>query len=270
MISLPKARYILPNLFTLSAAFCGFAAIWLATQASTSLEFYAAASLICLAVFLDGFDGRIARRLDAQSKIGVQLDSLSDFLTFGAAPGVLAYAWGLANWGVPGLLLAFLLPAGAMIRLARFNVEAETTGGSSKYFEGLPAPMAGLSVALVVGVSAGTLGRAGVGATATTSFAVLIALLSLLMVSTIPFRTFKDMRPTWRNRLLLAAVLATQVVVSVSIDYTVALALPLFAYVALHLVGGVIGSAVKATRNVQRDGTLVESDWEDDDWNEDN
>ena len=148
MITIPSPRYILPNLFTLSATFCGFAAIWLGAEAESGEQFYAAAALIAFAVFLDGFDGRVARMVNAETKIGVQLDSLSDFLTFGVAPAVLAYAWGLEAFGVGGLLIAFLFAAGAMLRLARFNVEAEEVSGPgpSRYFRGLPAPMAGMTV----------------------------------------------------------------------------------------------------------------------------
>ncbi len=268
MISLPKARYILPNLFTLTAAFCGFASIWLASQATEAEHFYASASLICLAVFLDGLDGRLARSLDAQSKIGVQLDSLSDSLTFGVAPGVLAYAWGLKGFGVLGLVLAFLLPAAAMLRLARFNVEAETTGGSSRYFQGLPAPMGGMAVALVVGVNSGVLGRSGLGESTATSFSLFVGLVSFLMISNVPFRTFKDLRPSLRNRMMIAVILAAQVAISLSTNFTVALALALLGYVAFHLVGGVIGVARLGRERVQRDGTLVDEDWDDDDWSQ--
>lgn len=265
MITLPKARYILPNLFTVSASFCGFACIWLASQAETSEHFYAAASLICLAVFLDGFDGRIARWVHGQSKFGVQLDSLSDFVTFGVAPGVLVYAWGLRPLGTTGLVIAFSLAAAAMIRLARFNVEAETTGGSSRYFTGLPAPMGGLGVALVVGVNSGLFGRTELAAEATVSMSVLVVLVALLMVSNVPFRTFKDLRPTWGNRLLIAAILAAQLVVSMAVDFMLALALTLLGYLTFNVAGGVLGVARVARARTSRDGTVVELTVEDDD-----
>lgn len=268
MLTIPPKRYILPNLFTVSSTFCGFASIWLATQAQWAEEpgpqFYAAASLICLAVFLDGFDGRIARWLDGQSKFGGQLDSLSDFLTFGVAPAMLVYAWGLRPMGVVGLLVAFLLAAGAMIRLARFNVEAETHGGSSRYFTGLPAPMGGMGVALLVGINSGFLGREDLEPVARPSLAVLVFLVALLMVSTVPFRTFKDVRPTWTNRLMIAVILAVQVVISIRVDFMVALALGLIGYLALNLTGGVVGFARAArVRNADGAATLEEDADED-------
>ena len=268
MIHVPPARYILPNLFTLSASFCGFAAIWMSSQATSGEHFYAAASLICLAVFLDGFDGRIARWVDGQSKFGVQLDSLSDFLTFGVAPGIMVYAWGLHTLGVVGLLAAFTLAAAAAIRLARFNVEAETTGGSSRYFTGLPAPMGGLGVALLVGVNSGILGRVEMVESAKPSLALFVVLVALLEVSVVPFRTFKDLRPTLRNRFVIACILAATVVISISVDYMVALAVGLLGYLAYNVTGGVIGVARNARARVSRDGTLVddEEEWDDDDW----
>ena len=263
MFTLPKARYWLPNLFTLSSAFCGFAAIWLASQASSSASFHASASLIALAVFLDGFDGRVARWVKGESEMGVQLDSLSDFLTFGVAPAVLAYAWGLHTLGVAGLLIAFLFAAAAMLRLARFNVHAETevATGPPRFFQGLPAPMAGMSVALLIGVNAGDLGRDGLNATATASFSVLLILLGLLMVSNVPFRTMKDTRPTAANRLMIAGLIALMAVLSVTVSYMVALSAGLVTYYLINVTGGAIAASKAAARaRASRDGALVDDD----------
>ena len=260
MITLPPTRYILPNLFTISAAFCGFSSIWISTQAETPEQFYGSAALICLAVFLDGFDGRIARWVDGESKIGGQLDSLSDFLTFGVAPAMLAYAWGLRAMGTVGLVAVFLFAAAAMLRLARFNVQAEQDGGCSRYFTGLPAPMAGLAVALLIGVNSGVIGRAAMVDSAMPSLALFLILLGFLMISNVPFRTFKDIRPTRTNRLFIAAILATQLVVSFTVDFTVALSLGLIGYLTYTLTGGIIGFARVRGVRAQRDGTLVDDD----------
>ena len=265
MITIPSPRYILPNLFTLSATFCGFAAIWLGAEAESGEQFYAAAALIAFAVFLDGFDGRVARMVNAETKIGVQLDSLSDFLTFGVAPAVLAYAWGLEAFGVGGLLIAFLFAAGAMLRLARFNVEEEEVSGPepSRYFRGLPAPMAGMTVSLLIGILGGVLDRDSLGATAQPSLAVLLVLLSLLMVSNVPFRTFKDMRPTRRNRLLVASFVAMLVVLSIVADPLVGLAAGLACYFGINLTGGLL-SAARARVAGGTGGAVVVDDEDDD------
>lgn len=242
MITVPPLRYILPNLFTLSATFCGFAAIWLGAQATSGEGFYRAACLIAFAVFLDGFDGRVARMVKGETKMGVQLDSLSDFLTFGVAPAVLAYAWGLKTWGVLGLLVVFAFAAAAMLRLARFNVEAESHGdeGPSRYFTGLPAPMAGMSVALMIGINGGVLHRHALSDTALPSLAVFVLLLSFLMVSNVPFRTFKDVRPTKAMRLLVASIVAMIAIVSVVSDPLLALACGLVCYFVINLTGGLL------------------------------
>ncbi len=258
MIVLPPKRYILPNLFTLSATFCGFAAIWLATQAEQGAQFYGAAALITLGVFLDGFDGRIARWVDGQSKFGGQLDSLSDFLTFGVAPALLVYAWGLRPLRLLGLLITFVFAAAAMIRLARFNVQADEDHGVARYFTGLPAPMGGLAVALLVGVNTGVLGRDSAVEAVRPSLALFVVLIALLMVSNVPFRTYKDLRPTLRNRLTIAAILAIQVVISLRFDYMIALALCLVGYVAINVTGGLLEARRAGRLRMSEDIAVME------------
>jgi CDP-diacylglycerol--serine O-phosphatidyltransferase len=268
LIQIPPARYILPNLFTLSATFCGFAAIWLSAQAETGAQFYTAASLIALAVFLDGFDGRVARMVHGETKMGVQLDSMSDFLTFGVAPAFLVYHWGLSQLGALGLVLCFAFLACAMLRLARFNVEAEEysaddSDGPSRFFTGLPAPMAGMGLALLVGVNAGLLGRETLPSSGTLGLTIVVLALAVLMVSEIPFRTFKDMLPTRRNRLLVAGFLAMLAVVSLSADYMVALACGLACYFVINATGGLLSVA---RVGASRAGATVEDEDEDDEF----
>lgn len=240
MIDLPRPRYILPNLFTLASAFCGFALIWLAFGATEGSAFYNATLLVPIACLLDGFDGRIARLVHGESALGVQLDSLSDFLTFGVAPAFLIYAWALHDLGVVGLVVAFAFASAAMIRLARFNVDAADDHGVSRYFRGLPAPMAGLGIAAIVAVETGVLARGDSAAGALPAVAALVVMLALLMVSNVPFRTFKDLRMTARNRLFVAGALASIVVVSLRFDFMFAIACALFAYLATGLTGGVV------------------------------
>ena len=152
MFRIPPARFILPNLFTLAAFFCGFALIWKAGEAEEARHFYLAATLIPLAALFDGFDGRVARLVQGSSKFGVQYDSLSDLVAFGVGPAILMYYWALHELGTVGLVISFLFAAAAMTRLARFNVTAEEEGGCSRYFEGLPSPFAGLTIGALIGV----------------------------------------------------------------------------------------------------------------------
>jgi len=240
MITLPPSRYILPNLFTLAAAFCGFAVIVLASRADDARGFFLAASLIPIACILDGFDGRIARLVNGESAFGVQFDSLSDFLTFGVAPATLIYFWTLEPLGLGGLFVAFLFAGAAMTRLARFNVEASDESASSRHFKGLPAPMAGMALTSLVALEAGVLGRVGPVDIARPSVLIFVLLIAFLMVSHVPFRTLKDTRMTPLNRLLIAGVLASIVVVGIRFDFMFALALGLLGYITSGLLAAVV------------------------------
>lgn len=243
---LPPSRYILPNLFTLAAAFCGVACIWMASTAEGARQLYLAATLIPLGVLLDGFDGRVARWVQGQSKFGVQMDSLSDMLTFGVAPAFLVYFWALEQMGFWGLVTAFAFVAASMIRLARFNVQAEEDGGASPWFTGLPAPMAGMAMAGLVAVDTGWLGRDGVTPGALPFVAAFVLIFATLMVSEVPFRTFKDVRMTPRVRLAIAAASALVVGISLTVDWMAALSTLLFVYV----VSGLAGSVVRRRRRI--------------------
>lgn len=256
---IPERRYILPNLFTLGATFCGVSVIWMGHHATSPREFYLAATLLPLAALLDGFDGRVARMLGAESRFGVQMDSLSDFLTFGVAPAMLVYFWALHHLGFGGLIVSFVFAAAAMIRLARFNVQAEEDGGASAYFTGLPAPMAGMAMGALVALDTGLLGRESVALTALPPIALYTLVLAFLMVSEIPFRTFKDVRITPFVRLGIAAGLGAIVLVSVVADFMVALSVGLFLYV----LGGLSGSLRMRRQRIRlasRAGTLEDED----------
>src|SRR6185503_2714103 len=107
-MNLRKTFFILPNLFTLSSVFCGFFAITLCAGAPTIESLYQAAIAICFAFFFDLADGRVARLTRTQSNLGLQLDSLADVVSFGAAPALLVYKWGLTRFGIYGVFIAFL------------------------------------------------------------------------------------------------------------------------------------------------------------------
>lgn len=276
MFPIPPARYILPNLVTLTASFCGFAIIWLAATAESAETLYLAAGLIPLACILDGFDGRVARWVHGQSRIGVQLDSMSDLLTFGVAPGFLVYFWALERLGFMGLVLSFVFSAAAMLRLARFNVMAEEDGGCTRYFSGLPAPMGGMGIATMVCLDVGILRRDSFMDEALPGVALFVVALALLMVSNVPFRTFKDLRFKPVNVLFVASVLVTVFVLSVQYDPLVALSIMFYGYfVANLLVALVFGRRIRASMAREaaasrllvdaRDGVLDESAFDEED-----
>ncbi|MFM2344775.1 MAG: CDP-diacylglycerol--serine O-phosphatidyltransferase [Pseudomonadota bacterium] len=136
-----KAIYLLPNAFTTAALFCGFYAI---IQAMNGM-FDKAVTSIFMAMVLDGLDGRVARMTRTQSPFGEQFDSLSDMVSFGVAPAILAYEFGLKHLGKWGWLIAFIYCAGAALRLARFNTNIGIINKS--FFQGIPSPAAAANVA---------------------------------------------------------------------------------------------------------------------------
>ncbi|MDD5276467.1 MAG: CDP-diacylglycerol--serine O-phosphatidyltransferase [Methylovulum sp.] len=131
-----RGIYLLPNLFTTGALFSGFYAI---TSAMNG-RYETAVIAIFIAMILDGLDGRVARITNTQSEFGAQYDSLSDMLSFGAAPALVMYLWAFSSLGRLGLFAAFVHAAGGALRLARFNTQIETA--DKRYFQGLPSPAA--------------------------------------------------------------------------------------------------------------------------------
>ena len=138
-----KGVFLLPNALTTGAMFAGFYSI----ISGINGHYTAAAVAVVIAGVLDGLDGRVARLTNTQSEFGVQYDSLSDLISFGLAPALLAFNWSLASMrdisplaGKLGWLAAFLFAACAALRLARFNTQASS--GDKSYFQGLASPAA--------------------------------------------------------------------------------------------------------------------------------
>lgn len=141
-----RGIYLLPNLFTTAALFAGFYAI---VQAMNG-KFEFAAVAIFVAMVMDGLDGRVARLTHTQSEFGAEYDSLSDMVSFGVAPALVAYEWALKSLGKWGWFAAFIYCAGTALRLARFNTNIEIIDKSN--FQGLPSPAAAALVASFVWV----------------------------------------------------------------------------------------------------------------------
>ena len=139
---LRRTIYILPSIFTVGNIFAGF----LALIATLNGEYEKAAIAIGIAVILDGLDGRIARLVNVTSDFGVQLDSLADVISFGIAPAVLVYSWGLEDFGRFARFSAFVFLICGVMRLARFNMQI----GELKHFAGLPIPAAAGFIAATV------------------------------------------------------------------------------------------------------------------------
>ena len=179
-----KGVYILPNLFTTGNLFCGFWSIISVFQE----KYYFAAVAILLASVFDALDGKVAKLSGATSKFGVQYDSLSDLVSFGIAPAVLAFSWALRPYGRFGWLAAFLFVVCGALRLARFNVMA--SAGETKYFKGLPIPAAASMIALTILLYFELIETGGVK---DIIILVMIYVLAFLMVSNIRYFSFKEL-----------------------------------------------------------------------------
>lgn len=256
MLTLPALRYWLPNLFTFASAFSGVLIIFLSARATESNDFYLAALLVPMACVLDGFDGRVARWTRGESAMGVQLDSMSDLLTFGVAPAFLVYYWALDGLGFGGLAVSFIFVVGAMLRLARFNVQAETDHGVARYFSGLPVPMAAMGVATLVCLDTRILQHPSLSTSAVTGIAVAMVLFGILMVSNLPFRTFKDMRRSPGSIAFVTAVLTILVVLTYTFDILTALG----AIFSGYFFGNLIVALVTRGWRVSDDGTTLLDD----------
>jgi CDP-diacylglycerol--serine O-phosphatidyltransferase len=182
-----KGIYILPNLFTLAALFGGFYAIVMAMNG----QFEKAAYGIFIAAVLDSLDGRVARMTNTQSAFGEQMDSLSDMVSFGAAPALIVYEWALNGLGKLGWIAAFVYCAGAALRLARFNTNIAVV--DKRFFQGLPSPAA---AALIIGYiwvmdDVGFKGVSRIDWLTWSAFALTLYA-GLTMVTNVPFYSFKD------------------------------------------------------------------------------
>jgi CDP-diacylglycerol---serine O-phosphatidyltransferase len=180
----PKGIYMLPNMITLAALFGGFYAIVMAMNGRFDL----ATVGIFAAMVLDSLDGRVARMTNTQSAFGEQMDSLSDMVSFGAAPALVAYVWVLRDIGRWGWIAAFVYCACAALRLARFNVNTGVV--DKRYFQGLPSPAA---AALVSGFIWLANELELVKADLVWAMFAITLYAGLTMVTNVPFYSFKDL-----------------------------------------------------------------------------
>jgi CDP-diacylglycerol--serine O-phosphatidyltransferase len=244
-MKLRDLMFVLPNLFTVSSIFCGFYAMTLCTGDASPTHLYQAALAIFFGVFFDGFDGRVARLTKTQSMFGQELDSLADVITFGAAPGLLVFKWALEPLGFAGLFGSFAFAACGALRLARFNVLAIRSphGGSSRFFVGMPIPFAAVGlIAMVIAFHNAKGGPLPVEARWPV-FGVVI-FLALLMVSTVRYRTFKDIKFSKRSAAVLFGILATGVIIATQTHP----AWVIVAYFGLYLLSGVVESGFMLRR----------------------
>ena len=203
---------------------CGFASVLYALHDQLERAGY----LILIAGFLDGLDGRIARLTNSTSEFGKEYDSLADVISFGIAPAILAYQWGLRDVGRWGWAVAFLFLVAGSVRLARFNVKASVA--DRRFFTGLPIP--GGAGALTLMVLVATTFDLVVDRPIAIAAAAFVLLVSLLMVSTVPYRSGKEFN--LRQRWPAAAF------------FTIAAVVALFAFTPLPAVALLLGAYLVA------------------------
>lgn len=229
-----RGAYLLPSMFTIGNMFCGYACIVFAMRG----EFHVAAPFIGIAFIMDALDGRIARLTGATSAFGIQLDSLADVISFGMAPAILSFAWGLHELGRWGWAIGFLFVAAAALRLARFNIQT-TAAPDKRYFVGMPSPSAAAVPAATVFAWPYQIDdwRAAL------LVIPVVVVPALLMVSTIRFRSFKDLNLGWRRSYVPLFVIVV-IVAAVAAEPRLMLAACAYAY----LLSAFAGMAVTRVR----------------------
>jgi CDP-diacylglycerol--serine O-phosphatidyltransferase len=242
-----RTVYLLPGMFTVANLFCGYACIVYATRA----DYATAAGFIGVATVLDLLDGRIARLAGATSEFGGEFDSLADVVSFGVAPAILVFAWGLEPLGRLGWAIGFLYVTAAALRLARFNVQPGST--DKRYFLGMPSPAS-------AGVLASTVFAWPDGLPIPQAPMVALAMVlvpAFMMVSSIRFRSFGalTLKPRRSSLVLLqfAVLIAAIVVQPQSV---------LFIMAYSYLASGLIGLALRrlgSSSSVGRDSDSDES-----------
>lgn len=236
--NLRKGVYLLPNLITAAGIFAGFYVIISTIDGNYSR----AAWFILLAAIFDGLDGKVARLTGTTSKFGVELDSLADVISFGVAPAVLLYDWALRPYGKLGWLAAFLFVICGALRLARFNVQVTTV--ESRRFVGLPIPAAACIVATCV-LLFYQLG--GTGTIRMVSMVLLVFVLAFLMVSNVPYVSFKDPELFKRQpfRMLVLSIMLLIVIIAKP-------EVMLFLIGMVYLASGPIGYYYSSRRSKQQ------------------
>lgn len=223
-----KGIYLLPNLLTTAGLFSGFFAV----VSSMNGRFEAAAIAIFVAMIFDGLDGRVARMTNTQSDFGAEYDSMADMVSFGMAPALVAYNWGLTELGKLGWLAAFIYVAGAALRLARFNTQVGIA--DKRFFQGLASPSAAALVSglVWVGVEYGANGD---------DYGFIVALITsaagLLMVSNFKYNSFKEVN--WHGKVPFVAIL---IILMVFVIVATEPALVLFLVFALYALAGPINT----------------------------
>ncbi len=200
---LSKGIFLVPSIFTLTNLFFGFMSILLTFHGRYKM----AAFWIILAAIMDGMDGLVARATKTPSDFGIELDSLSDAVSFGLATSVLLYFWGMKLAGTPGIFFSFLFLTAGVLRLARYNVRTRAVP-DRKHYQGLTVPSAAIFMGSLVVFHPAPLETRELAF----GLAVLTLFIALCMVSTFPYRNYMKVRSSNRIDILTALLLAVSLV----------------------------------------------------------
>lgn len=225
--SMKRGLLLIPNLLTTGNLFCGFFTI----VSAVAGKFEFAAYLVVLAGFFDFLDGRVARMMNVSSDFGVEYDSLADLTTFCMAPAVLAWCFGLNQFGKLGIGACFLYFACGALRLARFNVQSGSV--EKVHFQGAPTPTGGGIIVSFILFHLETMGMPGERTIGLYILLGIIVFMGLLMVSSVQYRSFKKVK----RGSFLSLVLAVAVVFLITIQPAIMLFVFGCVYVAIGLVG---------------------------------
>ena len=232
-----RGVYLLPGMFTVANLFCGWVSIVYVMRG----DYATAAPFIGVAMVLDLLDGRIARLANATSDFGEQLDSLADIVSFGIAPAILVFAWGLEPLGRLGWAAGFLWVTATAVRLARFNIQAKDD--DRRYFLGLPSPAA-------AGVPAATVFLFPVGLQDVAGALIALPLVVVpagLMVSHVRYRSVGALLPGHRRSSLTPLVIAA-VIAAIVVQPGIVLVTAAYTYMLSGLIGVITGRLGHARR----------------------
>ena len=223
LVSSKKSRFILPNLLTIIGVCLGISSIKFALDGNYSL----AVIFIVFASILDALDGRIARLIKGTTEFGKELDSLTDFVSFGIAPAFILYFWELKNYGKIGWALTLIFSVCCVLRLARFNLTkiSEDAEWKLNYFEGVPSP-AGAGLALLPLVYELSEIKLNIDIKGMTPFFVVIV--ALLLISKIPTFSLKKIKISSQLSIFL---LFGIVIIFISLIF--------FTFESLLIIGGI-------------------------------
>ena len=253
LVSSKRTRYLLPNILTIGGVCLGISSIKFSIEGNYSL----AVTLILLAAILDALDGRIARLIKGTSDFGKELDSLTDFVSFGIAPVFLLYFWELNQYGKLGWAITLIYSVCCVLRLARFNLTKldETQEWKNNFFEGIPSPAGGLLILMPLIYELTDL---NFGLDIKNSAPYLTTIVAILLVSKIPTFALKKISISSKTTVFL--LLAIGIIFISLLFYTLE---TLLAFGAVYLTSIPISIIVFNHLNKKNIKKISEEDHED-------